>query len=178
MHTHPASPVVVGIDVTPASRGALVWAAAEARVHHAPLLIVHVVDPGPRHGPTSIADLEQTRTRIDELIEQAAVGGAEQVLEIGVPSRVLIRASRDARMLVLGCNAYHHRFESEFRPVPELGATARACIARAECPVVVVPEAVATRTVPPDVAEARHRAQVHGARAIFPHQGRVPIAHR
>jgi nucleotide-binding universal stress UspA family protein len=177
VHTHTASPVVVGIDATLASRGALTWAAAEARAHHAPLVIVHVIDPGPDHGPTSITELERTKARIEEFVDHAAVGGAEQVLEIGVPSRVLIRASRDARMLVLGCNAYHHRFESEFRPVPELGRTARACIARAECPVVIVPEAAATRTVPPDIAEARRRAQVQGARAIFPHQGRVPTAH-
>jgi nucleotide-binding universal stress UspA family protein len=181
----PDSPVVVGLDGTEASAAALAWAAAEAAAHHAPLVVVHILDP---RGSTAVyasahADVPDEQDdalgRIKELIDRADVGPVEQVFEIGVPSRVLIGVAREARMLVLGQAGQHHRVGHEdydYEHVPALGSVARACVAGAECPIVVVPEPVLGETAA-YAEEPEHHAPMRGARAIYPFQGRMPVAH-
>jgi hypothetical protein len=89
---------------------------------------------------------------------------------------VLVHRSRGARMLVLGQAGGHHRgLGGDFRPAPELGPVARACVASAECPVVIVPEPAAG-TSAADSAGERHEAAI-GGRALYPYQGRIPVAH-
>jgi nucleotide-binding universal stress UspA family protein len=181
----PQPPVVVGLDGTEASAAALTWAVAEAAAHHAPLVVVHVLDPRcstavySRTGADAPGEQDDASVRVKELIDRADVGPVEQVFEIGVPGRVLVRFTREARLLVLGHAADHRRAGPEDRDLgraPALGSVARACVARAECPVVVVPEPVAGRTAAL-AEEPEYRAPLRGGRAIYPFQGRIPVAH-
>lgn len=182
MSTYPEPPVVVGVDGTAASTAALDWAAAEARAHHAPLLVVHILDPRQRNAvyspaPAGERDPGRILARIRALVDRAGAERVEQVYEIGVPGLALAQRARGARLLVLGQARAHHRTPDEEYPhVPALGPVARACVAGADCPVVVVPEQAVGRTASTR-EQPRHRDPVHGARAIYPFQGRIPVAH-
>ena len=176
--------VVVGVDGTAASAAALAWAAAEARDHRVPLMVVHVLDPRGRKavyapsGPDQRDDIDDTLAEIKVLIENTTDATVEQVFEIGVPSQVLVRVARGARLLVLGHGATHRRTGvGEYQRGPELGSIARACVARAECPVVVVPAPAVARTAPIK-EKPEHHTPVVGARAVDPFQGRIPLAHQ
>lgn len=177
----PESPVVVGLDDSEAAAAALVWAAAQAAATHAPLVVVHVLDPRGTTAVYSHADadaVEEPVERIKALIDWAEAGSVRPVFEIGVPGQVLVRLSRGARMLVLGQARRHHRAEGEeYLHGPALGPVARACVALAQCPLVVVPEPAAKVAAAHPEQSARH-APVRGARAIYPFQGRIPVAHR
>jgi nucleotide-binding universal stress UspA family protein len=184
MSTVTGRPVVVGLDLSEASVGALVWAAEEAAAHHAPLVALYVLDP---RGTEAVYSQTGDRThlapdeavdRVKQLIEKAGVGPLEHVFEIGVPGRVLVHRSRGARMLVLGQAPHHHQGTgAAYRPGPSIGAVARACVAFAECPVVIVPERLAdptaAQTAVPELPEP-----LHGGRSIYPFQGRIPVAHQ
>ena len=179
----PGPPVVVGLDDTEASAAALAWAAEEAAARHAPLVAVYVLDPRgtaavySRAGARTRVAPDEALDRVKELIDRAEVGSVERVFEIGVPGQVLVHRSRGARMLVLGQARYHHQGEGgQYSPGPALGSVARACVAYADCPVVIVPEpALRASTARPEVPE--QHAPVHGGRALYPHQGRIPVAH-
>jgi len=179
----PESPVVIGLDDTEAAAAALVWAAAEAAANHAPLVVVHVLDPRGTTAVYSRADADAVEEpadpveRIKALIDWAEVGPVRPVFEIGVPGRVLVQLSRGARMLVLGQARRHHQAEGEeYVHGPALGPVARACVALARCPVVVVPEPAVDAATTHREESARH-APVRGGRAIYPFQGRIPVAH-
>ena len=178
-----ASAVVAGFDGTAASAAALAWAEAEAQAHRCPLVVVHVLDP--RHTTAVYAPAppevrqgtDGVLARIKEIVEQSADVPVEQVFEVGIPAQVLVHRARGARVLVLGRGARHSGpGGQEYWHGPMLGAVARACVARAECPVVVVPEPVACRSVKA-VEETAHHVPVQGARAVYPFQGRIPVAH-
>ena len=184
MSTVTESPFVVGLDLSNASVGALVWAAEEAAAHHAPLVALYVLDPRGTEavysqtvGRTRLAP-DEAVDRVKELIDKAGVGPLEHVFEIGVPGRVLVHRSRGARMLVLGQASHHHQGAGEaYRPGPSLGAVARACVAFADCPVVIVPERL-VGSMDARSAVRELREAVHGGRAIYPFQGRIPVAHQ
>ncbi len=187
------APVVVGLDGSSASLAALHWAAAEAAAHGAPLVAVCVSDPRPRRiapyaGVGNVqSDAADTIAAVHRMIAESGIESVRRVFEVGIPSQVLVRVSLGARMLVLG-HADHHRYRDNEAPphahAAALGSIARACVARATCPVVIVPiparrparEAVAPepRRVPAAVTQG---TPVHGSRAIYPKLQPVPIAH-
>lgn len=186
MSLYPEPPVVVGLDdaETEVAAAALRWAAAEAAAHRAPLIVVHAFDPGGEVGvhahedPAATEDPGDPIERIRSLIDWAGIGPVEQVFEAGLPARVLVQRSRGARMLVLGQARRHHRAQGEeYLHGPALGPVARACVALAECPVVVVPEPVAAPAAT-EAEEPQSREAVHGGRALYPFQGRLPVAHQ
>jgi nucleotide-binding universal stress UspA family protein len=172
--------VVVGVDGSTASRAALQWAREEADVHGAPLIAVHVLDPRGqfasyarppvRHWPSRPGSAE-----FGELLERWAEGPVEQVFDVGAPAAVLMRHAAGARLLVLG-HADHHRLRrgDGHRGTPALGVVARACIAHADCPVVVVPIPAAR---PAHAAGRRPSEAVEGANAVYPPPRPIPIAH-
>lgn len=206
-----AAPIVVGLDGSEASMAALRWAAEEAAAHGAPLVAVRVIDPraqrfasyagraphavrDPVHEPVRDADvaLMGDAAMVDQMIAESGIAHVRRVLEVGVPSQVLVRQAIGARMLVLG-QADHHRLRAGAEPyqAPVLGVIARACVARATCPVVVVPiparspASAALRPEPRGVPEVRtpadqsasaEHAPLEGARELYPHRP-VPIAH-
>jgi nucleotide-binding universal stress UspA family protein len=135
MNAKPGS-VVVGVDDVEADLRALRWAATEASLLRAPLLIIHA---------NGGAD---ARSVIEEAVRRAHAGSpadvpvSGQAVE-GHPASVLLRQCSDARMIVLGS-----------RRLGALGSfllssTGQAVAERASCPVILV------RDAPPAPAHAR-----------------------
>ena len=74
---------------------------------------------------------------LDRTVREVANGRSNEVrtrvLEGNNPGQVLVRAAREASMLVVGT---HHRHGLGFL----LGSTGASCVRHATCPVVAVPE--------------------------------------
>lgn len=194
-----AAAIVVGLDGTEASMAALRWAADEAAAHQAPLIAVHVLDPRRRgFAPYARPSSDDAREAggspapdetalVKHMIAASGVHPALDVFEVGVPSRVLVRCATGARMLVLG-HADHHRDRDRggegetFQREPVLGSIARGCLARATCPVVVIPipeqrPAPVSAEPEPKRVEVAQSAPLVGRRTIYPKRQLVPIAH-
>ncbi|WP_326600316.1 universal stress protein [Streptomyces sp. NBC_01803] len=131
--------VVAGLDHTPESRAAALWAADEAARRDLPLRLVHVREIAPytlnslsgtgelAHGP------EHLLKRVaDEL--KAVHPGLTVITDVvpGLPEAALARSAGDAGLLVLGSRA--------LGPVTGylVGSIALAVVARARRPVVLV----------------------------------------
>jgi nucleotide-binding universal stress UspA family protein len=140
---HGPGAVVVGVDGTPRSHLALLWAAHEASLRGVLLRVVHV--NGDRHphrlGRTgSEAEHEAQAASAGALVDEE-VGAAREghptlavqgeVLE-GPGPEALVEAAEAAGLLVVG--ARRHGPLARHRP----GAVAGHCMRRANCPVVVV----------------------------------------
>ena len=124
----PVAPILVAIDFSPASEAALAWAAAEARTHDAPLIVLHVVhepeddpgwyrrleggdeDEGEDDSPVPMdvaarrvfeAFLDRCRASMRDL---RALGDVEERVVTGIPTtRILeVAADRGVSHLVLG----------------------------------------------------------------------------
>ena len=136
--------VVVGVDGSAESVAALAWAARYASATGArvqALLAWHypgvVGGPPVEKAPESVhAQTEaQERATLDEAIAKAVPGkepAVEASLGYGPPSQVLIDASKDADLLVVGSHG-HRPFTSML-----LGSVSLHCVTGAFCPVVVV----------------------------------------
>ena len=105
--------VVVGCDASPASDAALRFAAEEARLRRARLLVVAAydrpIDPDLDDFDTPDAELQRSARACTESVVQRAFGrpGMREVdLEVvaaeGEPSHVLLEHGRDAVMIVIG----------------------------------------------------------------------------
>jgi len=184
-----SAPVVVGVDGSEAARAALRWAAEEAAAHHVPLIAVYVSDPRSRRAPYAGAppdadEPDPAATLEREIVRSGAIH-AVRAVEVGVPAELLLRRAIGARVLVLG-HADHrrrHDGDAQFPRGPALGSIARACVARAACPVVVVPiparSTASAATVPaPRCTSTAQSPALVGGRAIYPRQQPVPVAHR
>jgi nucleotide-binding universal stress UspA family protein len=137
--------VVVGVDGSAASRTALRWAVAEARLRNAQLVAVHAWWAIPDLEPTatpSDADWEtigrdEASARVEEFIDETLEGVLRDV-EITARSvqgvtatEALVEAARDADLLVVGSRGLG-RFSGT------LGSVSRGCLQHADCPVVVI----------------------------------------
>lgn len=138
--------ILVGVDGSNHSERALEWAVKEAATRHAPLtvLAVHQVPAGwMGHGVAYPEDSElvkQTKTAAQELTDKvlAGVAGARpEAVTVeavnGIPAQVLIRASADADLVVIGA-----RGGGGFARLT-LGSVSSQVVNHAHCPVVVVP---------------------------------------
>ena len=140
------SDIIVGVDGSGHSQRALAWAMKEAAIRHAPLTVitVHPAIKGITGGPVNFAD---DRVRTEEA-RTAAQAETEKVLaELtgphpesvtvkavhGFPVDVLIDASKDADMLVLGS-----RGAGGFSRLV-LGSVADQVVRHALSPVLIVP---------------------------------------
>jgi nucleotide-binding universal stress UspA family protein len=138
-----SAPVVVGTDGSERARSALHWAAAEARLRHASLHVVHAwMPPYPINPQDLFADYtpleEAERRMLDDLVGQlrAEVERPEGVLPIlvtGDAVTALMEASADAQLLVVGSRG-HGGFAGLL-----LGSVSHKCLHHAACPVAVVP---------------------------------------
>ncbi len=148
--------IVVGVKRSAASLGALRWAAAEARLRHATLHVVHAWEPAARRASYAILDDSpaggQERIRAKDnlaAIMRAAFGaqvptGTTTEIAEGMAERVLVRHSRDAGLLVLGATA-----DAEVTGRPA-GPIIRACMRSAKCPLVIITAAAGAQ--PPVVS--------------------------
>jgi nucleotide-binding universal stress UspA family protein len=138
--------VATAFDGSPESSQALEWAASvaqspETRLRvvsvHAPIAFRHVSAGG------AFAGESVSRAMRRELVQQHAAAiaahgdSADGILRDGDPATVLVDASRDADILVLGSRGY-----GPLRAVL-LGSVSQAVIRRATCPIVVVPRSAA-----------------------------------
>lgn len=97
--------LVLGFDGSESSHRALQWALDEAKLRGSPLVIVDVVDvTSDRQDPAPRAQWRDPRNGLDRALELAADKEipALGILEYGSFADVLVQASRDAELLVLG----------------------------------------------------------------------------
>ena len=140
------SEIVVGLDVSQASHGALAWAANQARSTGAELRAVHaLLEPalmfasvGQLSVPTSLVG--------DDRVEQAYRDAVRAVWETvrpepswrlefynADPGRLLVAESRHAGLLVIGTRE-HVGWDRILN-----GSVSHYCLSHATCPVVAVP---------------------------------------
>jgi nucleotide-binding universal stress UspA family protein len=140
--------ILVGLDGSHYSERALEWAAKEAAIRHAPLrvLAVHTVPVGWSGRGVPYPEDDEIVVRIkasaQELTDKvlAGIGGARPdgvTVEAvnGIPADVLLRASEDADMIVLGA-----RGGGGFARL-NLGSVSDQVAHHAHCPVVIIPQA-------------------------------------
>ena len=140
--------IIVGIDGSDHSRRALEWAAKEAAIRHAPLTVL-VVQPAiagysgsatAYPGDAALADQagKTAQEETDQVVAGLGGPGPESVTvqaTIGIPAAVLIDASKDADLVVVGS-----RGTGGFRELV-LGSVSTQVTHHAHCPVVVIPAA-------------------------------------
>ncbi|MGH4025866.1 MAG: universal stress protein [Pseudonocardiaceae bacterium] len=140
----PAGPVVVGIDGSPASDGAVAYAFDAASRAGAPLTAVHTWSDvaveqlwGP---PPSLLDWEAIREDQRRVLDERLAGWLDKYPEVTVkavveqdrPAHRLREAGRSARLLVVGS-----RGRGGFTGML-LGSTSRTLVYHAPCPLAVV----------------------------------------
>ena len=144
----PSPRVVVGVDGSPGSYAAMRWAVAHARATHASITAVYVLEPivpldFTGAGFTAVSRLDTRAMHqsgqdvMREVVRATASGFRGEIHPIVIenhnPGQALVRASRDASLLVVGA---HHHHGLGFL----LGSTGASCVRHATCPVVVIPE--------------------------------------
>ena len=135
-------PIVLGVDDTVESSGAVDWAAEEALSRKVPLVIVHswawqrVAPWASEFDHMVISDFKRSGHAIVERArKQAANHGVLTVrteVTEGPPADVLTELGADATMIVLG-SRHRHSLDRVM-----LGSVSNALVARATCPVVVL----------------------------------------
>lgn len=155
--------IAVGVDGSPASRSALLWAVDECQIRQQMLVVAHAPDPQ----DAALMSASGSRLRsLDEvgeylLRDHAAAASARQPsvavtsrLSHSAPAEALTELSEQAELVVVGSRG---RGSSVVSSV--LGSVSDRVAAHAHCPVVIVPEAS------PRAALARVVVGVSSARA-------------
>ncbi len=147
--------IVVGVDGSPSSRMALSWAVHQARLTGA---IVEAVIAwqipaeltGYGWAPVTVAEATGFEDSAKRVLEEAIsddVGSDDQEVWLqtqivqGTPARVLLDASADADLLVLGRRG-HGGFEDAL-----LGSVSQHCVQHARCPAVIMRDDVTETAV-------------------------------
>ena len=142
------SGILVGVDGSDYSRRALSWAMREAAHHHVPLTVM-TVHSGPVRPATEIYwnipdlpdksfDPERLRTALQEMTDAVAKENGETPPEItmkvaqGDPAEELVRASKDAELIVVGSHG-----RGAFAQLL-MGSVSSKLTHHAACPVVVI----------------------------------------
>jgi nucleotide-binding universal stress UspA family protein len=149
-------PIVVGVDGSEQSKGALRWAAQQAELAALPLQVLtawHLpvsfgaawqipVTYGKSHDLSGVDFAEEARktlnTAIEEVLGEGPRVSVTPQLVTGHPSPALIEASRHASLLVVGARG-HGGFAGML-----LGSVTQHCVSHSVCPVVVVRHTVGT----------------------------------
>ena len=135
--------IVAGVDGSAASTSALEFAIEEARLRHADLHVIYAYPVIERHvtGSTGKDYYEQVEAEAKEFL-QAMIKSAPSTEGVtvqwigapGNPAEVLIEASREAAILVIGS-----RGVGGFIGLL-MGSVSEQCVHHSHCPVLVVRE--------------------------------------
>lgn len=136
-----AKPVIAGVDGSKDSGRALKWAADYAQQVGAPLHAVITWEVSTLYGDTfsgkwdSTAVQQKHREVVDKLVTETLGEGAqvEVRVEEGNASEMLVQASRDAQLLVVGSRG-HGGFTGML-----LGSVSQHLVTHARCAVTVMP---------------------------------------
>ncbi|MGI5373077.1 universal stress protein [Streptomyces sp. CA-251387] len=143
----PGRPVLVAVDGSPASRGAVEFAFAQASLHGVDLLALHAWSTrteraydAPADPPFVTYDEERLRDEEERVLAEALGGLREKYPDVAVDRRLvrgrirhtLIEASADAGLVVVGARG-HGGFAGLL-----LGSVSQALLHHAHCPVAVV----------------------------------------
>ncbi|TCO61952.1 universal stress protein [Actinocrispum wychmicini] len=137
-------PIVVGVDGSPASEGAIAFAFDEASRRDVPLVAVHTWSDPVTASAFAMApfavDWYEVRTEEEQLLAERVAGWQEKYPNVRVqrvvthdhPARTLIDQARNAQLVVVGSRGRG--------PVAGmlLGSTSQALLHHAPCPVAVV----------------------------------------
>ncbi len=154
MSTRGTAGIVVGIEGTVASEGALKWAIREAALRGCPVTVVHAWDYIPARDAGRMTEHEE-KTASECMLDAAVacairdVGLSPEVVTRsvkGAAARVLLTAAEGADLLVLGRGHRSGVFDIVRNSV------SAECVRRAPCAVVVIP------TTPVDVHAHAHPA--------------------
>jgi nucleotide-binding universal stress UspA family protein len=132
--------IVVGVDGSPPSQQALRWGAHLAATFGVGLDAVIAWDATPAHSwsstPPDRTPDEETRQALDQFVQDAfgdqPPAGLRRLVHEGQASKVLLDASEDAIMLVVGSRG-HGGFAGLL-----LGSVSANVAAHASCPVLVI----------------------------------------
>lgn len=131
--------IVVGVDGSPASVGALRWAAKQAELTGSKLEAVLTYQYPTQFDEIFYGDTttwsEPAERRLDEALVKAGIGddqACDKTVVDGHPAGVLLKRSADAELLVVGS-----RGRGGFSGLL-LGSVSTSVMAHAACPVVVV----------------------------------------
>lgn len=137
-----AKPIIVGIDGSEDSVRALKWAAQYARLVDAPLVGLVAWDLEPVYGYMAMTNWETAESVEREAREvladalRRALGHDAQIEERSVrghPAKMLVEASEDAQLVVVGS-----RGRGGFTGML-LGSVSQHVVTHARCPVIVMP---------------------------------------
>ena len=136
--------IVVGVDGSVSSKAALAWAVRQARLTGAVVEAVTCWEFPTAYGypaPVMDVDLEematnQVRAAISEATRGAPPVQVRYLVAEGNDARVLLDASADADLLVVGSRGHGGFVEA----LP--GSTGQHCVHHATCPVVVIRDSV------------------------------------
>ena len=138
------STIVVGVDGSEESRGALRWALGEAELRGATVRAVHawslpIAFGGPTMPPQTLDPSalrdharESLDAAVDEVAGESPALAVERVVEQGAAADVLVRAAEHADLLVVGSRG-HGGFSGLL-----LGSVSQQCAQHAPCAVVIV----------------------------------------
>lgn len=121
--------LVAGVDGSESSMQAALWAAGEAQLLSAPLILV-LVNNDPTRKPYAEEVVHDIRNRCQESVSELEI--SEEVT-YGHPAEELVHRSASAQLVVVGS-----RGQGAFRDAL-LGSTSAAVATHASSPVVVVP---------------------------------------
>ena len=138
---NPTGPVVVGVDSSENAKAALRWAAEQARSTGATVEAVITWDVVPTYGVAMVTspaphEYEQGAAEAlhDSVVEVLGEdSGVVERVERGHPAEVLVGASEQARLLVVGSRG------RGTWGAALLGSVSQHCVQQSRCPVVVVP---------------------------------------
>jgi len=161
--------VVVGVDGSPSSDSAILWAVDEARRTRQPLHLVHALE-----NEVVLSDKQQLGTKEAPASSDPVLGAAMDLVRAtdpevqttphsvtGFAPTTLIAASRVAGTVIIGSHGHH--------PIPTalLGSVSQKVAIHASCPVVVVRE----NTTKADAGSGRVVVGVDGSEASDPALG-------